>query len=160
VVIGHRGPGETIGEHVAVSGVPAGETATVVDEVQALVIPAPGLRKLLASSGPVRAAMASALVDRYRAAQDRLESLLLHGVEARLMSFLLGAARRWGAPHARGELVSASFTHADIAMLIGSTRETVTLLLGRMRRAGLIDFDRRRIVVSDRAAIEQRVSGS
>ncbi|MEJ7735640.1 MAG: Crp/Fnr family transcriptional regulator [Polyangiaceae bacterium] len=104
--------------------------------------------------------MAAALVDRYRAAQDRLESLLLHGVEARLMTFLLGAVRRWGAPHARGELVSASFTHSDIALLIGSTRETVTLLLGRMRRAGLIEVDRRRIVVSDRAAIEQRVSGT
>jgi CRP/FNR family transcriptional regulator, cyclic AMP receptor protein len=143
-----------------VQGVGAAETAVAVDEVQALVLPAAALRKLLAGSGPVRMAMAAALVERYRAAQDRLESLLLHGVEARLMSFLLDASRRWPAPHPRGELVCASFTHADIAMLIGSTRETVTLLLGGLRRAGLIDFDRRRIVVCDRAALERRVAAS
>lgn len=160
VVIGHRGPGETVGEHVAVHGVAANESATVVDESVVLVVPAPALRKLLATSGAMRAAMAGALVDRYRAAQDRLESLLLHGVEARLMSFLLGAARRWGAVHPNGELLSAAFTHADIAMLIGSTRETVTLLLGRMRRAGLIEFDRRKIVLRDRGALEQRVAAS
>jgi CRP-like cAMP-binding protein len=160
LVIGHRGPGETLGEHVAVNGVGATETAVVVDEVHALVLPAPALRKLLAGSGPLRVAMAAALVERYRAAQDRLESLLLHGVEARLMSFLLAAARRWQARHPKGELVGASFTHADIAMLIGSTRETVTLLLGRLRKAGLIDFERRRIVICDRDALERRVAAS
>jgi CRP-like cAMP-binding protein len=105
-------------------------------------------------------AMAAALVDRHRSTEERLESLLLHGVEARLVDFLFGAHRRWAAEHVSGELIAAPFTHADIALLIGSTRETVTLLLGKLKRAGLIQFDRRRIVIRDRAGLEKRALAS
>ena len=41
--------------------------------------------------------------------------------------------------------------------MIGSTRETVTLTLGDLRRKGVLDIDRRRIVVLDRDALRSRV---
>ena len=81
-------------------------------------------------------------------------------VEARLIDFLFCAARRWGSAHAGGELVNAPFTHADIALLIGSTRETVTLLLGKLKREGLVQFDKRRIVIRDRGGLERRAAAS
>jgi CRP-like cAMP-binding protein len=90
------------------------------------------------------------------AAEDRLASLLLRGVEARLSEFLLLAARRWGTPHPSGELVSAPFTHAEMAAVIGSTRETVTLLLGKLRREGLIEIERRRVILRSRDVLERR----
>ncbi len=55
----------------------------------------------------------------------------------------------------QGQLIRAAFTHADVAVLIGSTRETVTLLLGKLRRNGLLAFERRRVVIRDRAGLEQ-----
>jgi len=158
--LGHRGPGETVGETAIIGSAAASESATVVDEGQALVLPMAGIRRLVASDPALRIAMAVALVDRQRATEERLESLLLHGVEARLVDFLFSAHRRWAADHASGELIAAPFTHADIALLIGSTRETVTLLLGKLKRAGLIQFDRRRIVIRDRAGLEQRAVAS
>lgn len=154
--VAHRGPGEMVGE-AAVGGIgTATENATVLDEVEAVVLPVIGLRKLLAADAAVRVAATAALVASQLEAEGRLSSLLLRGVEARLVEFLTSAARRWGQPHPSGELVSVPFTHADIALLIGSTRETVTLLLGRMKRAGLIAFDRRRIVIRDAAGLAQR----
>jgi len=158
--LGHRGPGETVGENAITGSTTAGETVTVVDEVQALVFAMSGLRKLVAAHASLRAAMTAALVDRHRLTEERLESLLLHGVEARLIDFLFAAARRWGTEHTAGELVAAPFTHADIALLIGSTRETVTLLLGKLKRDGLLQFDKRRIVIRDRAALERRAAVS
>ncbi|MCK6591004.1 MAG: Crp/Fnr family transcriptional regulator, partial [Polyangiaceae bacterium] len=89
------------------------------------------------------------------AAEQRLESLLLHGVEARLVDFLLASMKRWGEPHHAGQVISAPFTHADIALLVGSTRETVTLVLGKLKRAGLIDLEKRRIVVRDEDALNR-----
>ncbi len=63
-----------------------------------------------------------------------------------------------GATSPRRQVIAAPFTHADIALLIGSTRETVTLLLGKLKRSGLIAFERRRVVIRDRAALERRVA--
>lgn len=156
--LGHRGPGQMVGE-TAVGGAPlATESASVVDEVEALAFELPALRQRLDADPLLRAAVCAAILEQNRIVEQRLEALLLHGVEARLAGFLVDAARRWGRPHPEGEIVTAPFTHAEIAVLIGSTRETVTLVLGKLRREGLISFDRRRAVVRDRPRLEQRAA--
>ena len=45
---------------------------------------------------------------RHLATEERLASLLLHGVEARLVSFLLDAVQRWGKQHPGGETITAA----------------------------------------------------
>ena len=155
--IGHRGPGELVGETGLTGAGVATENAVALDEAEALVLPLGGLRKLIAADATVRSAVAAALVARQIEAEARLASLLALGVEARLVEFLAAAARRWGQPHPAGEIVVAPFTHADIALLIGSTRETVTLLLGKLKRAGMIAFERRRIIIRDADALARRV---
>ncbi|WP_433932566.1 Crp/Fnr family transcriptional regulator [Sorangium cellulosum] len=158
--LGHRGPGDLVGESALAGATVASESATVLDEGNALLVPLAGLDRLVAADPAIRAALAAALVARQLETEARLGSLLLCTVEARLLEFLRAAARRWGQPHAAGELVSAPFTHADIALLIGSTRETVTLLLGKMKRAGLISFDRRRIVIRDGEHLAARAAST
>lgn len=155
LALGHRGPGQIVGE-TAVSGAEVStESATVVDDVEALSIPIGALRAQLTGDASLRAALASALVQQQRHAEGRLLGLLLHGVEARLASFLLDAAARWGQAVPEGIAITAPFTHAEIALLIGSTRETVTLVLGKLKREELIGFDRRRIIVRDTAGLAQ-----
>jgi CRP/FNR family cyclic AMP-dependent transcriptional regulator len=128
-----------------------------VDDVEALSIPISAFREQLAGDAPLRSAMATAIVRQHRVIEQRLTGLLLHGVEARLGAFLLEAAERWGQPHPDGQALTAPFTHAEIALLIGSTRETVTLVLGKLKRDGLISFDRRRIILRDPAQLELRL---
>ena len=155
--LGHRGPGQMVGESAVGGAAVATENATVVDDVEALSIPIGALRAQLAGDATLRAAMAAAIVRQHRALEQRLEGLLLQGVEARLGAFLLDAAARWGQDHPEGQLLTAPFTHAEIALLIGSTRETVTLVLGKLKREGLIAFERRRIILRDRGQLEQRL---
>lgn len=156
--LGHRGPGETVGESALAGAPQSTESAVVLDDIEALVFPLAGLRKLLMIDEDLRKAVIAVLVDRRVAAEQRLESLLLRGVEARLVDFLLASVKRWGERHPSGELISAPFTHADIALLVGSTRETVTLVLGKLKRAGLIDLEKRRIVVRDRDALTRHAA--
>jgi CRP-like cAMP-binding protein len=156
--LGHRGPGQMVGETAVGGAALASETATVVDDVEALAFPINALRARLVADASLRAALAAAIVRQHRAAEQRLEGLLLHGVEARLGAFLLEAVERWGQPHPEGRVVSAPFTHAEIALLIGSTRETVTLVLGKLKREGLLGFDHRRIILRDPVRLEQRLS--
>jgi CRP/FNR family transcriptional regulator, cyclic AMP receptor protein len=156
--LGHRGPGQMVGETaLGGAGAPlATESAIVVDDVEALSFPIAALRAQLAGDAALRAAMAAAIVRQRRAIEHRLEGLLLQGVEARLAVFLLEAVERWGRPHPEGQAISAPFTHAEIALLIGSTRETVTLVLGKLKRGGLVAFDRRRIILRDPAELARR----
>ncbi|APR85647.1 cAMP-binding protein [Minicystis rosea] len=158
VPLGHRGPGHLIGETALSGAATATESASVVDDVEALVIPLVPLRQTMAADARLRAAVADAIVEQHRELELRLVGLLLHGVEARLAAFLLDAADRWGRPHPEGELVTAPFTHAEIAQLIGSTRETVTLVLGKLKREGLLAFDHRRVIIRDRAMLAQRAA--
>jgi CRP-like cAMP-binding protein len=158
--LGHRGPGQMVGETAVGGAAVSSESASVVDEVEALAFPIAALRRQLAADPPLRRAVCAAILEQRRTLEQRLESLLLRGVEARLADFLLDAARRWGEAHTEGELVTAPFTHAEIAVLIGSTRETVTLVLGKLKRDGLLAFDRRRAVIRDRPRLEQRAAAS
>jgi CRP/FNR family cyclic AMP-dependent transcriptional regulator len=151
--LGHRGPGQLVGEGACANASTSMESASVVDDIEAVALPIEGFLQLIAVDPQVRLAVTAALAQQFRATEDRLASLLLQGVEARLVGFLLDAVQRWGKPHSGGETITASFTHADVALLIGSTRETVTLLLGKLKRSGLIAFDRRRVIIPDRDAL-------
>jgi CRP-like cAMP-binding protein len=174
LALGHRGPGQMVGETAASGAALAGESAIVMDDVEAFSIPIGALRAQLVVDAPLRSALADAIVRQHRLTERRLLGLLLHGVEVRLAAFLLEAADRWGQPSAAGscagtedpegpraeaQVISAPFTHAEIALLIGSTRETVTLVLGKLKREGLVGFDRRRIILRNPAQLQRRLSG-
>lgn len=160
VPLGHRGRGELVGETALSGAGVASESAVVVDETEVLLLPVAGVRKLIASDEAIRSAAVMAVADRFATTRRRLSALLLHGVEARLVDFLRDTLSRWGEPVPGGERISAPFTHAEIALLVGSTRETVTLLLGKLKREKLIDLDKRRIVVPDRGALDRFLAGS
>jgi CRP-like cAMP-binding protein len=70
---------------------------------------------------------------------------------------LLDAAQRHGIPDSRGLLIGVKYTHQEIADYVGSTRETVTLTLGELKRRDLLLFDHRRIVVRDPDALSRAV---
>ena len=155
--LGYRGAGDVLGE-VALGGVANHrESAIATEDVEALLIPLQTFRSQMASDASFAAAIVTTLVERHTDTEERLASMLFRNVEARLCEFLLKAGTRWGIPDPRGVLISAPFTHQEMASMIGSTRETVTLTLGELRRKGVIEIDRRRIVVLDRDALKSRV---
>jgi len=80
--------------------------------------------------------------------RDSLSRLVFKNVKGRLASLLLEMARREGEVRGREIHLESTMTHQDLANLIGSTRETTTATLNQFKRARLIQFDRRRIVIS------------
>jgi CRP/FNR family transcriptional regulator, cyclic AMP receptor protein len=157
LAIGYRGAGDLVGE-AALGGVPAyRESAVATEDVEALMVPVTTVRALVAADQAFGSGLLAMLVERQGDSEERLASMLFRNVEARLAEFLLKATARWGIPEPRGVLIAAPFTHQEIANMIGSTRETVTLTLGDLRRKAVLDIDRRRIVVLDRDALRSRV---
>jgi CRP-like cAMP-binding protein len=77
----------------------------------------------------------------------RLVSVLIRPKRQRLVDLLLQLARSRGVARDSGVLIPALVTHQELGEMIGATRETVTVVLGQLRRENVIDFDGRRIVV-------------
>ena len=114
------------------------------------------MNAILQSDATVTEAFINIVLQRQADAEQRLTSLLFRPVEGRVIEFLLHAASRWGVTDTRGTLISAPITHLEIANVIGSTRETVTVTLGILRRDGLLSTAGRRLIVVDRDALAKR----
>jgi CRP/FNR family transcriptional regulator, cyclic AMP receptor protein len=84
----------------------------------------------------------------------RRRDLVFLEVSQRLAQALLQLARDDGEPNDSGMRIRGKMSHQDLAHLVGSTRETVTKILGEFRNAGLLELGYRRIVVTDVAGLE------
>jgi CRP-like cAMP-binding protein len=152
-IAGYRCRGEVAGEALLGGAATHDESAEAMTDVEALIVPRDAVVELLARDPAFGEAVRRLLMARHRAAETAVCALLHASVEERLADFLLGAAERWGIPDGQGVRIAVRLTHAEIANVIGSTRETVTLTLGNLRRAGVIVHDRRQIVILRRDSL-------
>lgn len=65
----------------------------------------------------------------------------------RLLHLLLWLAKQFGKPVISGTLLDLRLTHQDLADTIGSTRVSVTRLLGQMEREGKIERLSRKLLL-------------
>jgi CRP/FNR family transcriptional regulator, cyclic AMP receptor protein len=68
-------------------------------------------------------------------------------VTERLAHLLLHLADTYGVKEADGVLIGAAFTHADLAHMVGATRQWVTISLKRLQDQGVVVTRKSRIVV-------------
>ncbi|MEA5137804.1 Crp/Fnr family transcriptional regulator [Arcicella sp. DC2W] len=76
-------------------------------------------------------------------------NLMFKDVRTRFALFLKDWAMKEGNGQTKNIVVKNYLTHNDIAGLICSTRQTVTLLFNELKNAGLIDYTRSEIIVKD-----------
>jgi CRP-like cAMP-binding protein len=83
-----------------------------------------------------------------RSVTDRLMHLLLHLVDA------------YGIKVPDGTLIAAAFTHADLAHMVGATRQWVTISLKRLEQQGVVVCRKSQIIVRRLdALVEMRGGG-
>ena len=70
---------------------------------------------------------------------------------------ILELTETYGEQTEDGINLGIKLSHQEIASLIGSTRETVTVVLGQIQQEGKIKTARRRIVVKDLQALAAEV---
>jgi CRP/FNR family transcriptional regulator len=80
-------------------------------------------------------------------AERRLADFALNAIPARLERMLAEFSERYGVVEDGGVLIDIPLPHREIASIVGSTRESVTVRLNAMRREGTIDFVNRKILV-------------
>lgn len=92
---------------------------------------------------------------RRRRIERRLKNLLFRSNREKLVHLLLDLVEQYGAQNGIGVELGIRLSHQELANVIGSTRETVTITLGHLRDEGLIHLARQRIVLKhmDRLAV-------
>ena len=86
-------------------------------------------------------------------AERRLADFALNAIPARLDRLLAEFSDRYGVTEAEGVLIDIPLPHREIASIVGSTRESVTVRLNAMRREGTIEFVNRRILIKRPASL-------
>ena len=102
--------------------------------------------------------MLQGLSSRILQTETMIETLTHRDMSSRLVSFLLELCRDFGVPGTEGITIDLRLSHQAIAEAIGSTRVTITRLLGDLRNAGLVQIDRKKITVFDPLALAKRFS--
>jgi CRP/FNR family cyclic AMP-dependent transcriptional regulator len=95
---------------------------------------------------------------RLEQAERRLADFALNAIPARLDRLLADFSDRYGVPEREGVLIDIQLPHREIASIVGSTRESVTVRLNAMRREGTIDFVNRRILVKRPESLVREIS--
>ena len=88
--------------------------------------------------------------ERRRETETGYSSLMYKGVRKRLAWQLLKLAGQYGIQDNRGKLLTVKITHKELACLIGSSRETVSLTLGELKDMGLLEINSdRKFIIKD-----------
>ncbi|MDH5674190.1 MAG: Crp/Fnr family transcriptional regulator [Myxococcales bacterium] len=157
LTVAYRVAGDLVGETALADGRTYRTSASATEPVVAVAVPMRVVRRLLREHAGFADRMMRLMVERRLDAEGRIESLLSRSVESRVSEFLIDASQRHGVPDPRGLLIAVRYTHQEIADYVGSTRETVTLSLGELKRRKLIVTDHRRIVITKLGALEKLV---
>jgi CRP/FNR family cyclic AMP-dependent transcriptional regulator len=80
-------------------------------------------------------------------AERRVADFALDAIPARLDKLLVEFSKLYGVSETGGVLIDIPLPHREIASIVGSTRESVTVRLNAMRREGIIDFVNRKILI-------------
>ncbi len=142
-------PGELFGELAILSDSPREDYAEAIEDSTVVLIPSDAIGDLMESYGHLSLGVTKLIGLRRRTVERRLKSLLFRSNRERLTHLLLELAEQYGKRVDEGLLLDIKLSHQDLASVIGSTRETVTVVLGELQAEGRLQLGRRRIVLTD-----------
>jgi len=145
-------PGETFGEEAVVGEPYRALYAESIEASRVRMIEPAQLVTLTSSRPDVLLELTRNLWSRLGEVERQMENLAFRKVTHRLAGLLVHWAEKYAEPLANGQglRLRIRLTHQEMASLIGSSRETVTLTLGQLLDNGLIAYDptdRRAIVI-------------
>lgn len=157
LTLAYRTAGEFFGETCLLEGGPREEMVEAMETTTTLEVDRSILDSLLSSHAEIAYPFARALIGRWRALQTKVEQLVFKDVGSKLAELLLRLASEHGIEHRRGLVLGLKITHQEMANLIGSTRETVSLTLSQFKRKGFIHTEGRKVILADREALRSLV---
>jgi CRP-like cAMP-binding protein len=155
VLAGAEAPA-AFGELALLDGAPRSATITAQTPVVVRVLGRQTILELIEREPRVAMALLRTMAGMIRSTNERLADVLSLDVPGRVAKWLLGRARRHGAPDPAGVVVPLGLSQGELAAELGTTRVSVNKALKGFEAQGLIalDPDRDAVVLRDLAALE------
>jgi len=110
-----------------------------------ITAPANSVLKAIEEDASVGLLLLQGLSSRILQTETMIETLTHRDMSSRLVSFLMVLCRDFGVASEKGITIDLRLSHQAIAEAIGSTRVTITRLLGDLKDSGLLSIERKKI---------------
>jgi CRP/FNR family cyclic AMP-dependent transcriptional regulator len=157
LTLAYRTAGEFFGETCLLEGGPREEMVEAMETTATIEVDRGLFDQILSDHAQVSYPFARAMIGRWRALQTKVEQLVFKDVGSKLAELLLRLGSEHGVEHRRGLVLGLKITHQEMANLIGSTRETVSLTLSQFKRKGFIHTEGRKVILADREGLRSLV---
>ena len=157
LTLAYRGPGELFGEATLLGLGVREEMAEAAENSLLTEMSQETFERLLETHPLMGLRLARLLIQRRKDLENKIENLVFRDVSSKLAELLLRFAKEYGIEDARGIVLALRVTHQEMANLIGSTRETVSLTLSQLKRKGILRTEGRKIIIANREGLEALV---
>ncbi len=130
--------------------------AVAITPVEILAANIDQVEKALRNDAELSSILLKGLASRILQTEMMIETLAHRDMGSRLESFILILCRDFGVPGRDGITIDLRLSHQAIAEAIGSTRVTITRLLGELKKKNLISIHKKKITVRDPVQLGQR----
>ena len=147
-------PGELFGLAEVVKRKFREVNAQACSHVEILVIKHADFERFLYGHPAVAMNVISLLSSRLRELSDVLLNLASDDVTSRVIKLITRLSARYGKPFENGIYLDIPLTHQEMADMIGTSRQTVTTVLGNLRRKGILRTEQRNIYIQNSEWLE------
>ena len=147
----HR-TGDFFGEMSLLDGKTAPATVSAMEDAKIISVSGADFHKYLMHNEKVMLQIINVLCARLRQVWQT-QSLSSSTADARIRMGIYQLAKRHGIRDAHGTIIDLKITHQELAEMVGTSRETVTRVLARLREQGIIEIDQRRMTLLDAEAL-------
>jgi CRP/FNR family cyclic AMP-dependent transcriptional regulator len=141
--------GSFFGELCVLDGAPREEMAEAMKNSIITVLPRTAIHSLLLTDPRLSFRFLKVIGLRRRAMETKIEHLVFRDVHAKLAALLIELGEEYGKETENGLQIDQKITHQEMANLIGSTRETISLTLAAFKRKDLVQLFGRTVVLTD-----------
>lgn len=149
VILSILKPGDFFGEMSLLDGKPRSASALALEPTELLVLKRGDFVGEIKRVPEISLKIMAEMSARLRVADERIGSLTLLDVYGRVARVLLQLAKSEGKTCPEGILIESLPTHHDIASMVGSSRETVSRVLGGLGRRGYLTLRGRQAVIHE-----------
>ncbi|MCA3246197.1 MAG: Crp/Fnr family transcriptional regulator [Azospirillum sp.] len=147
ITLAYWSPGHFVGGPNIFEGGEHQWSGTAANNSSVVWLPGKALRRLIAEIPQLAIGLLDGLAFKGRCYSALAQMLGTRSVSERLAHLLLHLARAYGQATPDGIRIEAFFTHADLAHMVGATRQWVTISLKRLHERGVLQCSKSGIVV-------------
>ncbi|MGJ6979789.1 Crp/Fnr family transcriptional regulator [Aestuariimicrobium soli] len=152
------GPGEMFGELSVFDEGHRSTTATAQTACRVLRIPGRALRTLVEQRHDVAQALLRQMATRLRRSDNQSARFILSDVPGRLAALLVSLCDRFGRSTPLGWEVNHDLTQAELAQVVGASRESVNKALTEFEQRGILSVHSRSVTIHDLGRLTSRTN--